>query len=399
MSQYAEPPPVSPIVLEDGTVTFRLYAPDARTVTVRNTTGGYADWPGGNEVPLAPDGQGLWSVTIGPLPSEYFKYVYVVDGVPALDPGNTVAVRDSRLYSSLLRVPGSAAALYDICAVPHGTVQQIWYPSPTLGLTRRAIIYTPPGYQHCGEHYPVLYLLHGGGGDEDQWCGLGCAPQILDNLIAAGRARPMIVVMPNGNAKQAASFGVLPVETGWQRPEPGAGILDFPSSIVPDLVPWIDEGYRTLRDREHRAIAGLSMGGAQAFHCALSNLDQMAWLATFSGGFPLLPGVAVEIPAPSNAGRLRGPDITRTIDPDKFASLVPHLDARLNEELRLLHLTMGLEDGLITTHRDLKRLLDARGIAYSLMELPGYAHEWRFWRLSLADLVTRLFQPGQRIAR
>lgn len=394
MTEYPEPPPVSPVVDAEGHATFHLWAPNAGTVVVHNTTGGYGDWPGGNDVPLVRDAEGLWSVTIGPLAPEYYKYVYLVDDVPALDPGNTAAVRDSRLYNSMLCVPGPVSALYDITDVRHGSVSQAWYPSPSLGLNRRMVIYTPPGYEGSGERYPVLYLLHGGGGDEDQWSGLGRAPQILDNLIAQGRARPMIVAMTNGNGKERASFGALPVATGWQRSRPGDGILDFPNSIVPDLVPYIDASYRTVADREHRAIAGLSMGGAQSMYCALSNLDHFAWLATFSGGYPLLPGVAAPIPAPANAALLRGPDITNTIDPVKFAELVPNLDPGLNDRLRMLHLTMGDMDGLITTHRDVKRMLEARGVAYSVYELPGYAHEWRFWRLSLVDTVQRLFQPA-----
>jgi enterochelin esterase family protein len=379
------------VVDADRRVTFSLWAPDARKALVRNTTGGYGDWPEGDDVPLVRDAPGLWSVTIGPLEPEYYKYVYVVDGVPALDPGNTAAVRDSRLYSSMLCVPGAVSSLYDINEVPHGSVTQAWYPSPALGLVRRMVIYTPPGYENSGERYPVLYLLHGGGGDEDQWSGLGRAPQILDNLIAQGRAHPMIVVMTNGNGKQAASMGVVSQPTGWQRPAPDTGILAFPDSIVPDLVPFIDANYRTLAHREHRAIAGLSMGGAQTMYCAFSNLDHFAWVATFSGGFPLLPGVAVDIPAPANAGLLRGPDITNTIDPDHFAVLVPNLDPGVNDRLRLLHLTMGDMDGLITTHGDVKKMLRSRGVAFSVYELPGYAHEWRFWRLSLADTVQRLF--------
>jgi enterochelin esterase family protein len=394
MTQYPDPPVPSPVVGLDRRVTFRLYAPGAAGVLVRNTTGGYADWPEGNDLPMARDGQGEWTLTIGPLEPEYYKYVFVVDGVPALDPGNTVSQRDSRLYSSTLRVPGPVSALYDIQDVPHGTVGQVWYPSPSLGITRRAVVYTPPGYEGGGERYPVLVLLHGGGGDEDQWSALGRAPQILDNLIARGDVLPMIVVMTNGNSRQRASLSTVPSESGWQRPAPGTGILDFPDSLVPDLLPWVDTNFRTVSDREHRGIAGLSMGGAQSLYAAFSHPDAFAWLATFSGGFPLLPGVAVNIPAPVNAGRLRGPDITRTIDPDRFAALIPNLDAGMNGRLRLLHLTMGLEDGLITTHGDVKRLLEARGVAHTTHELPGYAHEWRFWRLSLVDLLPRLFRPA-----
>jgi enterochelin esterase family protein len=313
--------------------------------------------------------------------------------VNALDPANTLVMRDGMRYSSSLRVPGPLPALYDINDVPHGTLHQVWYPSPTLGLTRRMYVYTPAGYDEGDARYPVFYLLHGGGNDEDGWTNLGRAPQILDNLIAKGKARPMIVVMTNGNGLMSASPDHVPVPVGYQRPAPGTFILKFADSIVPDVIPYIDTHYRTLTDREHRAIAGLSMGGAQTLVCAFNNLDRFAWVSAFSGGFPLLPGVAVDIPAPANADRLRGPDITRVIDPDRFVALMPGLSAAANGQLRLFELAIGTEDGLISTHAVLRQLLDESGIEYTAQEMPGYAHEWRFWRLCLADLVQRLFQP------
>ncbi len=202
----------------------------------------------------------------------------------------------------------------------------------------------------------------------------------------------MIVVMTNGNGLQAAAPDYVPVPYGYVRPAPGTFILRFPDSIVPDLMPYVDAHYRTLADREHRAIAGLSMGGAQTLYCAFRNLDQFAWVSAFSAGLPLLPGVPVDIPAPANAAQLRGPDITKSIDPEKFAELVTHLDPEANDRLRMVHLAIGTLDGLISAHADLKALLDARGVRYSLAEVPGYAHEWRFWRITLADVAQKLFQ-------
>jgi len=392
MTVGGEPLPLSPEVHADRRVTLRLQAPAASAVLARNTTGGYGDWPDGNDVPLVRDAEGLWSATIGPLEPEYYTYVFVVDGVQTLDPANTLIMRDGTRYSNSLRIPGPLSALYDVNDVPHGTLRQVWYPSPSLGFARRMTIYTPPGYEDGDERFPVLYLLHGGGNDEDGWSDLGRAPHILDNLIAQGQARPMIVVMPNGNGRLPAAPDYVPVPAGWQRPPPGTYILDFAKSIVRDVIPYVDSHYRTLADRDHRAIAGLSMGGAQTVYCAFSNLDWFAWVAAFSGGFPLLPGVAVEIPAPPNAERLRGPDITRTIDPARFAELVPNLDRSANDRLRLFHLAIGTEDGLISTHMTLKRLLDDRGVRYTLTELSGYAHEWRFWRLCLAELAQVLFR-------
>jgi enterochelin esterase family protein len=381
---------VSPAVTEVGLVTFRLSAPDAVSVVVRNTSGGYADWPGGNEVPMVRDEAGLWSATIGLLSPEYYTYVYVVDGVPALDPANPLAMRGGTTYGSSLRVPGDATTLYDVNDVPHGSVSHVWYPSPSLGLNRRMVVYTPPGYEHSTDRYPVLYLLHGGGGDEEEWMILGRAPEILDNLIARGQALPMIVVMANGHGQESASPAYVPDS----RPRlfPGSHMVDFPESIVPDVIPFVDASYRTLADREHRAIAGLSMGGGQTLYCAFRNLDHFAWVAPFSGAYPVLPGVMRRIPAPPNAAELRGPGITEDIDRSKLLELLPDLTADANERLRMFHLAIGTEDGLITSHNALKELLDTHGVRYTHMELHGYAHEWRFWRIALAELAQRLFQ-------
>jgi enterochelin esterase-like enzyme len=253
---------------------------------------------------------------------------------------------------------------------------------------KRMYVYTPPGYESSPHtRYPVLYLQHGGGGDEDAWSNLGRAPEIMDNLIARGKAKPMIVVMTNIYYDQKAGQDYIPVVI----PPPGDDTLKFPPALVKDLIPFVDRTYRTKADRENRAIAGLSRGGMLTFHAAFNNLDQFAWVGAFSGGFPNLPGVATTIPAPPNAGRLRGPDITRSIDPDKVLTLLPQLNASANSKLRLLYVTVGAEDGLITTHGVLKRLLESRGINVVWIETPGYGHEWPFWRVALSDFVSRLF--------
>lgn len=391
----APPGPASPEVLSDGRVTFRLAAPDARAVSL----GG--DWPIGASNAMVRDEQGLWSVNVGPLEPEFYGYWFLVDGVRTLDPSNVLTARDGVRFASQLRVRGAASAVYETNDVPHGTLGQVWCPSPTLGARRRMYVYTPPGYESGRERYPVLYLLHGGGGDEDAWTTLGRAPQILDNLIAQGRAKPMIVVMANGNATQAASRDLVPAPDPRSAAPPAAGasaltatILRFPESLVKDVVPFVDTTYRTRADRDDRAVAGLSMGGAQALYTGFNHLDQFAWIAAFSGGFPLLPGVAVDVAPPANAASLRGPDVGRSIDPAKFAQLHPRLDASANARLRLFYLSMGLDDGLVTTHAALKKLLDEKGVRYALVENPGYGHEWRFWRLSLKDLCSRLFQPS-----
>jgi enterochelin esterase-like enzyme len=377
-------PPRSPEVLSDGRVVFRLLAPTSTSAAL----GG--DFPIGTNVAMTKDDKGVWSVTVGPLAADFYSYFFTVDGVRTLDWRNVFVVRDGARHASWLRIPGPESADYQVDDVPHGTVSQVWYPSASLGMKRRMYVYTPPGYEAGAARYPVLYLLHGGGGDEEAWTELGCAPQIFDNLIAQGRSRPMIVVMTNGNGTQSASQDFVPLQAPPARP--GEGMLRFPDSLVKDVIPFVDVTYRTKPDRENRAVAGLSMGGAQALYAGLNNLDQFAWIGALSGGFPLLPGVAIEIPAPANAATLRGPDISRSIDPAKYLALHPALDAGVNSRLRLFYLAIGIDDGLITTYGAMKRLLQDKGVKYTLLEVPGYGHEWKFWRLSLRDLLPRLFQ-------
>src|SRR5580704_1754479 len=199
----ASPRLKSPEVSTDNKVTFRLNAPAAATVTLNGS------WLGATGLPMTKDATGVWSTTVGPLNPQLYGYWYMVDGVRALDPSNSETERDGSRFNTMVMVNGPASDLWTFKDVPHGTVEQIWYPSPTLKMDqRRMYVYLPPGYlEDTSKKYPVFYLLHGGGGDEDAWTGMGRMTVIMDNLIAAGKAVPMIVVMPNGNAKQAVSQG------------------------------------------------------------------------------------------------------------------------------------------------------------------------------------------------
>ncbi|MEZ5069569.1 MAG: alpha/beta hydrolase-fold protein [Bacteroidales bacterium] len=386
------PAVVSPEILADGRVTFRLLAPEAGTVRL----GG--DFFLGRDLPMTRDAQGIWSVTTGPVESGFYDYHYVVNGIRTLDPLNVYTTRDGSRYSSSLRVPGAIGDDYQVNDVPHGTVHQVWFPSPSLELEgRRMFVYTPAGYETGTDRYPVFYLLHGGGGDEDAWTNMGRAPQILDNLIAKGKAKPMIVVMTNGNFNQKAAQDMLPLPPNTRGPQGPSTefrrhILEFPESLLKDVIPFVDKAYRTRADREHRAISGLSMGGAQTLYAAFNHLDAFAWVGEFSAGLPLLPGVAVPIPRPANADVLRGPDITNTIDPDKFLALMPQMNASANDKLKLLYVSIGLMDGLITAHGVFKDILKKQGLKYELFEAPEWGHEWGFWRLTLRDFVPRLFR-------
>lgn len=387
------PPITSPEVLPDGRVTFRLLAPDATSVSV---TG---DWPGGinsTTTPMAKDDAGIWSVTVGPLKPEFWIYTFSVNGVTTLDPRNVNTRRNTTKIENTLLVPGPESADYMVNAVPHGTVSLQWYPSPTANATRRAYVYTPAGYEKGTGRYPVLYLLHGGSGDEDAWSSCGRATQILDNLIAQGRARPMIVVMPNGNTTRIASPDLVPAPPALPANQDPGRFRRFPESLVKDLVPFIDTTYRTLADREHRAIAGLSVGGAQTMYAAFNNLDLFAWVAAFSGGYPVMPGAAIDVPPPPNAASLKGPDITKSLDPVKFAALMPQLDSSANDRLRLLYISIGTADTLQETHKVVKQVLKDKGLKYTLLEFPGYIHEWPVWRVTLKDVLPRLFQAASK---
>jgi enterochelin esterase-like enzyme len=387
----APPPIASPEVLQDGRVTFRLLAPEAASVSV---TG---DWPGGivsTTTPMVKDDKGVWSATVGPLKPEFWIYTFSVNGVTTLDPRNINTRRNTNKIENTLLIPGPESADYAVNAVPHGTVSLQWYPSTSGEATRRTMVYTPPGYEKGAERYPVLYLLHGGSGDEDAWNECGRAIQTLDNLIAQGKAKPMMVVMPNGNITRIASPDFVAAPPALPANQDPGRFRRFPDSLVKDLIPFIDKNYRTLTDREHRAIAGLSVGGAQTMYAAFNHLDLFAWVGAFSGGYPVMPGAAIDVPPPPNAASLRGPDITKSLDPAKFAALMPQLNSGANARLRLLYISIGTADTLQETHKVVKQVLNDKGLKYTLMEFPGYIHEWPVWRLSLKDLLPRLFQPA-----
>ena len=210
----ASPAVRSPEALPDGRVTFRLLAPRANEVTLNG------DWIGATNLPMVKGADGVWTTTVGPLAPELYGYWFSVDGVRALDPSNSETERDGSRFSSLVMVDGPASAAWRFSDVPHGTIEQVWYPSPTLKMSqRRMYVYLPPGYRDGRRTFPVLYLLHGGGGDEDAWTTMGRASVIMDNLIAAGKAEPMVVVMPNGNDEQTVSqgFGYGPIPSAQQR--------------------------------------------------------------------------------------------------------------------------------------------------------------------------------------
>jgi len=374
---------VSPEI-DGNSVTFRLNAPDASSVSVSGS------WKSAERsVDLVKDTSGVWSAEVSGLEPELYSYTFSVDGVGMIDPSNSQhIIRDGSRYMSIFLISGPESEMYaSVLDVPHGDLEKVWYDSPTLDLTRRMYVYTPAGYNEGDKDYPVFYLLHGAGGDEDAWSSMGRACQIMDNLIASGKAEPMIVVMTNGNATQAAARIDYPVAQaeGGMRGFGSAG--QFEKSIIDDVVPFIDNNYRTLSDREHRAIAGLSMGGAQTTYAALNHIDRFAWVGSFSGAFVLWPNARAE---GDQGGPGRGPQLLNLEAVE--TQIFPNLNSSVNSELDLLYIAIGNDDFLFEANRQFKNWLKEKKINFVDIDTPGYSHEWSYWRICLVDFAGRLFK-------
>jgi enterochelin esterase family protein len=349
------PPPRSPEVGADRTVTFRFRAPNAREVLLarEGTT---------TRQPMLKDAEGVWSVTTGPLEPDLYGYTFVADGVTLADPSNPVMKPNLRTQSSMVHVPGPGLP-WEVAAVPRGQVHRHFYRSRVVGDDRDFYVYTPPGYDpHATTRYPVLYLLHGYSDGADAWTAVGRAHVILDNLIAQGRAKPMLVVMPLG-------YGILDPFTGYlfaDVPRRLRNFDGFRQALLTEVVPEVETGYKVATDPGSRAITGLSMGGAESLLVGLNALDRFAWVGGFSaGGFG-----------------------AREEDLNPY---FPNLDASANSRLRLLWIACGTEDGLIDVNRRFRQFLDARGVKHTAVETPG-AHTWLVWRRYLATLVPMLFR-------
>lgn len=388
----------SPEILSDGQVKLRLCAPDAASVRIAG------DWnskePSGD--PLTKSDQGVWSISIGPLAPDFYQYSFIVDGVKVIDPSNVHAANDAPRIGSyfIIASPETQSAYFENGDVPHGEVSAIWYSSKYVASPRRALVYTPPNYRSGTQHYPVLYLLHGWGGDENEWLEMGRTEQIMDNLLADHKIVPMIVVMPNGHHDRHAVPDLAPPpKLSELAPLPPAGYDITPSvtaiakSVVEDLVPYVDGDFRTIRSSSSRAIVGLSMGGGQATFIGLNHPDLFAWVASFSGAVIIWPGGMMPAPTPPASGGA-GPAIPRyALNTDAIARDAPGLNQSINGKLRLLYISCGLDDGLITSNKEFEDWLSSRGIHFTHEEVPGYAHVWSFWRRSLVEVAPLLFQP------
>jgi len=362
----------SPEINADGSVTFRLYAPKAVTVEVE-----------GDFLPTKAamkEENGVWTYTSPILEPEMYSYKFKVNGMDILDPSNAYRCRDIASFMNIFiitRAQGDKGWLYNTNKVQHGNVSKVWYPSPTLKTTRRMTVYTPAGYDKGGR-YPVLYLLHGAGGDEDAWPTLGRAAQILDNLIAEGKVKPMIVVMPNGNANCDAAPGEW--HKGMYKPSFRSHATSQPEASTEesfkDIVSYVDKNYRTLSNKKNRAICGLSMGGGHSYGISKLYPDLFNYVGLFSAAISL------------NAKGFNG--IT-----DKDQHIAPEVEQQLMVQFQkkpaLYWIAIGKTDFLYQNNKVFRQYLDEKKYPYEYIETEG-GHVWRNWRIYLTEFAQRLFK-------
>ncbi len=353
------PQVVSPAIAPDRSVTFRVYSPKANEVTIN---GSWMDF--GETLALSKTENGVWEVTIDPLASTMYHYNFFIDGVAAIDVTNPHALRDGTRYASLLMIPGKEAEVFQQNPVPHGTLSKVWYDSPSLDMKRRMYVYTPPGYESSSESYPVLYLLHGAGGDEDAWSSLGRTNLILDNLIAAGKAKPMLVVMTNGNAWQSSTLTQAPGVSPPTRETYMQWAGKFEKSLVEDVVPYIEKNYRVKSDKSSRAIAGLSMGGGHTITASINYPGTFDYIGVFSSGI---------------------------FDPNAdMAELEQKFNALKDSGVAKYWVACGKTDFVMESNKRLLSILDKTGLAHEYHESEG-GHTWANWRDYLVLFAPMLF--------
>lgn len=372
---WGGPDIVSPEINKDNTVTFRLLATGADTVRITgdflptekmNTPYGVFDVPG--KALLTRDDKGIWSFTSGVLEPELYSYSFIMDGLTISDPGNVYKIRDVASVFDIFIIRGGKGDLYSVKDVPHGSVTRRWYNSPGLNMERRITVYTPPGYENAKEQYPVLYLLHGAGGDEEAWIALGRTAQIMDNLIAQGKAKPMIVVMPNGNVSQKAAPGEGP--RGMYKPqfmEPGTMNGEYEAAF-PDIIKFVESNYRVKADKANRAIAGLSMGGFHSLHISRYYPNTFDYVGLFSAA--ILP--------------------SQQVHSTVYENFDETLKAQKENGYKLYWIGMGKTDFLYNSGAEFRAKLDKIGMPYTYVESEG-GHIWRNWRDYFTTFVPQLF--------
>ncbi len=360
-----EPPPqpplvVSPEVLSDRRIAFRILAPQAAKVQLRASD---IQVLAHEPAKFAKGENGVWEAIVGPVDPGAYRYTFVVDGVPVMD-SNNPSVSESNANSwSLVYLPG--ASFMDSNKVPHGAVGSVTYYSDALGRDRRMHIYTPPGYEKGDGKFPVFYLLHGAGDCDDSWTSVGRAGFILDNLIAAGKAKPMIIVMPAGHTSRA------------MQGRPANPRDEFAEDFMTAILPYVEKNYRVIADRSHRAIAGLSMGGGQTLNIGMSHLDMFGYMGVFSSGVFSMGPRRTASPMPP---------------PEWEAQRAAMLDdAALKPGLKLLWFSTGADDRLLPTSKATVAMLQKHGFTPTFIESPG-AHTWINWRNYLEEFAPQLFQ-------
>jgi enterochelin esterase family protein len=345
---------VSPEVLPDGRVTFRISAPDAKQVRLH--------CEGIKETDLQKDEKGVWSFTSQTLEPDFYGYTFQVDGCRVIDPSNPSFKYNLLNTESQVHVPGPASLPWELNDVPHGQLHRHFYHSKAAEDDREFFVYTPPGYDAKGsKRYPVLYLLHGYSDDASGWTAVGRANVIMDNLIARKQAKPMIVVMPLGYGTMEivrAGWGRVRSPDLWEQNQ-----TRFREALLNEVMPQAENAYHILPDANSHALAGLSMGGAESLRVGLNTLDRFAWIGSFSAG-----GVGGD-----------------------FAATFPGLDEKANKRLRLLWIACGREDGLFGANQSLEKWLQSKGVHHSWTATPG-AHAWPVWRRNLATFAPLLFQ-------
>ncbi|WP_084359534.1 esterase [Pedobacter cryoconitis] len=358
---------ISPEVHENGTVTFRLKAPAARKVEVQGDFQPAGSNSAGTDR-MVLNADSVWTFTTKVLPSELYSYSFIVDGLKIRDPNNVYLIRDVASVVNVFLVGKGIADLYKVTDVPHGTVSKRWYNSDGLKMSRRLTVYTPPGYESTKENYPVLYLLHGVGGDEEAWMQLGRASQILDNLIATKKVKPMIVVITNGHTINSAAPGES--SKGMYKPvmmTPDVFNGDM-EQYFPEIIKFTESNYRIKKDKANRAIAGLSMGGFHSLYISANYPNTFAYVGLFSPA--ILP--------PSNNQQ------------PIYQQLDKKLSIQAKNGFKLYWIAIGKKDFLFKNVETYRKKLDTIPLKYDYVESEG-GHTWSNWRAYLTEFLPLLF--------
>ena len=355
---WQKEPLKSPEINADMSVTVRLYAPNAESVIL---VGDFVD-----NATMERNAEGVWEYTSAPLASELYCYWFNVDGIDHVnDPANSYVMRDVGSQMNYFIIPGERGDLYAAQDVPHGTMSKVWA-EVSDGRERRMTIYTPAGYESGKGKYPVLYLLHGMGGDEDAWAATGRVAEIMDNLIAQGKAKPMIVVMTNGCTKHVSAPGFS--HEGMWRPYMSGSMDGSFEAMFPSIVEWVDSHYRTKAKRAYRAIAGLSMGGFHSMQISKEYPTMFDYVGLYS------------------AAIFRGKEGIET-----YANLEAKLERQFSEGMKLYWIAIGKDDFLYDENVRYRELLDSKCYPYIYRESEG-GHIWRNWRIYLGEYVQLLFK-------